>query len=92
MGGLEYPEAVGKTRREAKEEAAKLVFNEIYGSKEVRWVYWFSFQLDYSQSDLKFLLKKMLFPRAEWGYPHQLIKPRCSQSRMCRKTREYWAS
>lgn len=33
VGDKEYPAASGKTRREAKEKAAKLVFNRISGSK-----------------------------------------------------------
>ncbi|XP_044070939.1 interferon-induced, double-stranded RNA-activated protein kinase-like [Siniperca chuatsi] len=33
VGNKEYPAAYGKTKREAKEEAAKLVYNEICGSK-----------------------------------------------------------
>ncbi|XP_041803758.1 interferon-induced, double-stranded RNA-activated protein kinase-like [Chelmon rostratus] len=33
VGDKEYPAATGKTKREAKEEAAKLVYHEIYGSK-----------------------------------------------------------
>ncbi|XP_030603714.1 interferon-induced, double-stranded RNA-activated protein kinase-like isoform X2 [Archocentrus centrarchus] len=33
VGDKEYPAASGKTRREAKEEAAKLVYHEICGSK-----------------------------------------------------------
>ncbi|KAG7999985.1 Interferon-induced [Nibea albiflora] len=33
VGDKEYPAASGKTKREAKEEAAKLVFQEIFGSR-----------------------------------------------------------
>ena len=33
VGDKEYPAATGKTKREAKEEAAKLVYHEICGSK-----------------------------------------------------------
>lgn len=33
VGDKEYPPAYGKTKREAKEEAAKLVYHDIYGSK-----------------------------------------------------------
>lgn len=40
VGDTEYPNAVGQTKREAKEEAAKLVFNAICGSEEVSWVDW----------------------------------------------------
>lgn len=38
VGDKEYPAATGTTKREAKEEAAKLVYQEICGSKttEVR--------------------------------------------------------
>lgn len=56
VGGKEYQEAVGKTKKEAKENAAKLVYNEICGGEEVSWVYWFSFKqnhkVNYYQSDL----------------------------------------
>lgn len=31
VGGKEYPRATGKTKKEAKEEAAKLVFQQIHG-------------------------------------------------------------
>ena len=33
VGDKEYPAATGKTKKEAKEEAAKLVYHEICGSK-----------------------------------------------------------
>lgn len=33
VGDKEYPAASGRTKKEAKEEAAKLVFQEIYGSR-----------------------------------------------------------
>ncbi|XP_069545907.1 interferon-induced, double-stranded RNA-activated protein kinase [Brachyistius frenatus] len=33
VGDKEYPAVSGKTRKEAKEEAAKLVYHELYGSK-----------------------------------------------------------
>ncbi len=33
VGDKEYPAATGRTKREAKEEAAKLVYHEICGSK-----------------------------------------------------------
>lgn len=33
VGDKEYPEAMGKTKKEAKEEAAKLVYHEICGSQ-----------------------------------------------------------
>ncbi|XP_054456187.1 interferon-induced, double-stranded RNA-activated protein kinase [Anoplopoma fimbria] len=33
VGDKEYPAATAKTKKEAKEEAAKLVYHEIYGSK-----------------------------------------------------------
>lgn len=45
MGDKVYPEAVGNTKKEAKEKAAKLVYNEIYGSKEVNWVDCFLFKV-----------------------------------------------
>lgn len=35
VGDKEYPAAYGKTKREAKEEAAKLVYQEVYGSKTI---------------------------------------------------------
>lgn len=31
VGDKEYPRATGKTKKEAKEEAAKLVFQQIHG-------------------------------------------------------------
>lgn len=33
VGGKEYPVAKGKTKKEAKEEAARLVYEEICGSE-----------------------------------------------------------
>lgn len=33
VGDKEYPEAMGKTKKEAKEEAAELVYHEICGSQ-----------------------------------------------------------
>uniref|UniRef100_A0A667ZM67 non-specific serine/threonine protein kinase n=1 Tax=Myripristis murdjan TaxID=586833 RepID=A0A667ZM67_9TELE len=33
VGGKEYPSAYGRTKKEAKEEAARLVYNEIFGSQ-----------------------------------------------------------
>ncbi len=33
VGDKEYPAGFGKTKREAKEEAAKLVYDVIYGDK-----------------------------------------------------------
>lgn len=33
VGGKEYPAVSGKTKREAKEEAARLVYDVINGSK-----------------------------------------------------------
>uniref|UniRef100_A0A8C4IKR0 Interferon-induced, double-stranded RNA-activated protein kinase n=1 Tax=Dicentrarchus labrax TaxID=13489 RepID=A0A8C4IKR0_DICLA len=38
VGDKEYPTATGKTKREAKEEAAKLVYHEICGSKTTETV------------------------------------------------------
>lgn len=38
VGDKEYPMAFGKTRRQAKEAAAKLVYNEIYGSKSTEGI------------------------------------------------------
>ncbi|XP_035519376.1 interferon-induced, double-stranded RNA-activated protein kinase [Morone saxatilis] len=38
VGDTEYPAATGKTKKEAKEEAAKLVYHEIYGSKTTETV------------------------------------------------------
>lgn len=35
VGDKEYPAAYGKTKREAKEEAAKLVYQEMHGSRTI---------------------------------------------------------
>lgn len=35
VGDKEYPAAVGKTKKEAKEEAAKLVYEEVIGGESM---------------------------------------------------------
>uniref|UniRef100_A0A668A830 DRBM domain-containing protein n=1 Tax=Myripristis murdjan TaxID=586833 RepID=A0A668A830_9TELE len=35
VGGKEYPPAYGRTKKEAKEEAARLVYNDIFGIHQV---------------------------------------------------------